>query len=240
MIAASLLAMASPSVAADIELISQGRRVDIEDHVVPGKLVLFDFFADWCAPCRILEPQIKRLAERFPEQLAVRQVDVINWDSPVAQQYRIASLPFLALYGPDGLKLAEGDVQQVFTVLEQHLDISGAVGTGGGGLRVPGIVWVIALAALVVGSFVVSRRTAIVQQRDGSAAPGTPRTRDESAAEGASPRIWLAMVQGSLEGPYSREQLDGLVKRKKLGMDDRIRRRGDAAWRRLADVIDAQ
>ena len=48
--------------------------------------VLVDFYADWCAPCKILEPHIDRLAELHPDRLAVRKIDVIDWSSPVIRQ----------------------------------------------------------------------------------------------------------------------------------------------------------
>jgi thioredoxin 1 len=222
---------------ADIELISQGRSVDLEGHLVPGKLVLFDFYADWCAPCRYLEPQIDRLAEQFPERLAVRKVDVIDWNSPVARQHRIGSLPYLVLYGPDGNRLADGDVERVFGVLRTELGGIDEAGRGGRRLAIPTTVWVAAFAALVFGSLVVGRRAGAARARNDRQAVAEatgPRDRDDP---GRAAPIWFVMIGGSLEGPFSVEQLTDLRRRKTLDADDRVRRRGDAAWRRLADVI---
>jgi hypothetical protein len=45
------------------------------------------------------------------------------------------------------------------------------------------------------------------------------------------------MVHGSLDGPYSIEQLAELRRSGALADHAPVRRRGDAAWRRLDDVI---
>ena len=42
-------------------------------------------------------PQLEALAKES-DRLKLRKVDVVSWDSPVAQRYRIRSLPTLWLY----------------------------------------------------------------------------------------------------------------------------------------------
>ena len=62
-----------------------------------GGLVLVDFWATWCPPCRKLAPTIDALAEEYDGRLTVAKVDVD--DSPdVAQQYGIQSIPTLILF----------------------------------------------------------------------------------------------------------------------------------------------
>src|SRR5690606_3237150 len=53
---------------------------------VPGKLTIFDFWAAWCEPCKILEPALYALARAHPELVSIRRVDAVDWDSaPVAR-----------------------------------------------------------------------------------------------------------------------------------------------------------
>ena len=215
---------------ADVQLISQGREVTLEEHLVPGKLVVFDFFADWCAPCRYLTPLLERLAEQHPDRLALRKIDVIDWSSPVARQHGLSALPHLVLFGPNGARLAEGDAQRVLGVLSSEL---GGVVDGipvARGPKVPTTVWLALAAALVIGSIALRRRA-----RSPAAAEPPERPRPEEQGAG-SPRIWFAVVQSSLDGPYSLEQLAELRRSGVLEGHSPVRRRGDATWRRLDDV----
>jgi len=99
----------TPAAKADISVITHGDEVDLTAHLAPGKFTVFDFYAIWCPPCRALSPALERLATEHPDRLAIRKVDIVDWTMPVAEQYRVVSLPYLILYGPDGRRQAEGD-----------------------------------------------------------------------------------------------------------------------------------
>ena len=216
---------------ADVKLISQGREVTLEDHLVPGKLVVFDFFAEWCAPCRYVTPVLERLAAEHPDRLALRTIDVIDWSSPVARQHGLSAIPHLVLFGPDGSRLAEGDAERVLSVLNAQLGGAAdgaAVARGGPGVPAP--VWIALVAALLAGSIVLRRRGRI----PAAAVPSPPAQAEDAAA--GSPRIWYAVVRGSLDGPYSIEQLAELQRSGTIAGKVPVRRRGDATWRRLEDV----
>ncbi len=98
-----------PAPAADIRIITHGDEVDLGAHVVRGKYTVFDFYAPWCPPCRIIGPALERLAERRSASVALRKVDIVDWTMPVATQYRIESLPYLVLYDQEGRRMAQGD-----------------------------------------------------------------------------------------------------------------------------------
>ena len=57
------------------------------------KLVLIDFFADWCGPCKILGPVIEQVAAENPDIEVVK----VNIDEVIelAQMYKVASIPTL-------------------------------------------------------------------------------------------------------------------------------------------------
>ena len=58
-------------------------------------LVLIDFFADWCGPCKMLAPVIAELAEENPE---VRFFKVnIDENAELAAQYGVMSIPTVVL-----------------------------------------------------------------------------------------------------------------------------------------------
>jgi thiol-disulfide isomerase/thioredoxin len=101
--------------AADPIRIAHGATVTLADYVVPGKTTIFDFYSDYCPPCRALKPRLENLHRTNPG-VALVVVDInrpgvkgIDWKSPVARQYQLESIPHLAVYGPDGRLQAEGD-----------------------------------------------------------------------------------------------------------------------------------
>ena len=66
-----------------------------------GKLLLVDFFADWCSPCRVVAPKVQELAERYP---AVRVVKVdVSAPQSSREALDIRGLPTFKIY-KDGLR----------------------------------------------------------------------------------------------------------------------------------------
>jgi thiol-disulfide isomerase/thioredoxin len=85
-----------------------GQRVDLVS--VPGKVTIFDFWAEWCEPCKNLEPVLVEIARAHPDRVALRRVEVIDWDSPVADQYLTPGgfgLPHLKVYDERGALVLE-------------------------------------------------------------------------------------------------------------------------------------
>lgn len=111
----------------DARLVSRGARVDLADHVVKGKITVFDFYADWCEPCLYTDTWLRRWLAEEPV-LALRKVDVVSWESPVARQHLAgpsSELPYFVVYDLAGRRL--GDVQGGrLRTLRRLLDEAGA------------------------------------------------------------------------------------------------------------------
>ncbi|HSJ15402.1 MAG TPA: thioredoxin [Longimicrobiales bacterium] len=60
-------------------------------------LVLVDFWAPWCAPCRIVAPIIERLAEQYAGRVRFAKLNV-DEAPETASQFGIASIPTLAIF----------------------------------------------------------------------------------------------------------------------------------------------
>ena len=59
--------------------------------------VLVDFWAEWCAPCRMLAPTIDAIANQFGESAGVVKVNVDD-NTSTAQRYGIKGIPTLILF----------------------------------------------------------------------------------------------------------------------------------------------
>ncbi|HID38375.1 MAG TPA: thioredoxin [Calditrichaeota bacterium] len=59
--------------------------------------VLVDFWAEWCAPCRIIAPIVEELATEYEGKLKVGKLDVDN-NPQVSMKYSIRSIPTLLIY----------------------------------------------------------------------------------------------------------------------------------------------
>lgn len=106
--------------------ISQGQKVELADFFVTGKTTLFDFTSEYCGPCRVYADPLLKLHQARAD-LAVVKVDInrpeihrIDWESPVAQQYGMRSIPHFKIYGPDGNLVAEG--QAARQILHQWIE----------------------------------------------------------------------------------------------------------------------
>lgn len=61
------------------------------------KLVLVDFYADWCGPCKMLSPIVDQLAEELSDKVTVVKVNV-DESMDVSSKYGIQSIPTLIVF----------------------------------------------------------------------------------------------------------------------------------------------
>jgi thiol-disulfide isomerase/thioredoxin len=85
-----------------VKVISHGAQVDITQHLALGNVTVVDFYADWCGPCKQLSPSLEQMAQTDPD-IALRKIDIVNWNTAVAKQYNIHSIPQVNVYNRGGL-----------------------------------------------------------------------------------------------------------------------------------------
>ncbi len=71
---------------------------EFEQEVLKADLpVLVDFWAEWCAPCKIVSPTVEELAKEYDGKVKFVKVDTEdNFDIP--DRYGIRSLPTLMIF----------------------------------------------------------------------------------------------------------------------------------------------
>lgn len=62
-----------------------------------GGLILVDFWAPWCGPCKVIAPVLNEIAEEQQGKLRIGKVNVDN-QQPLAAKYKVRSIPTLVLF----------------------------------------------------------------------------------------------------------------------------------------------
>ncbi len=68
-----------------------------QDVLRSAQPVLLDFWAEWCAPCRMMAPVVEQVAEQYAGSVQVGKLDV-DQNSLIAQRYGIKGIPTLILF----------------------------------------------------------------------------------------------------------------------------------------------
>lgn len=67
------------------------------DSEIQKGLVLVDFYADWCGPCRMQAPVLEKLAKELTGKARIVKIDV-DAAQKVAAKFQITSIPTLILF----------------------------------------------------------------------------------------------------------------------------------------------
>ena len=67
------------------------------DVVAGNQLVLVDFFATWCQPCKMMDPILKQVKDVLGDRIRIIKIDV-DTHSALAMKYQIQSVPTLMLF----------------------------------------------------------------------------------------------------------------------------------------------
>jgi thioredoxin 1 len=77
------------------------RSMDFEQEVIKSdKLVIADFWAEWCGPCKMIAPLLDEIAREMPDKVKIVKIDV-EAEPQLAQQFGIYNIPTM-LFFKDG------------------------------------------------------------------------------------------------------------------------------------------
>jgi thioredoxin 1 len=60
-------------------------------------IVVVDFWADWCMPCKVLQPTLNQLAEKYVDKIKVAKLDV-DYNRRIAAQYQVQNIPTVIFF----------------------------------------------------------------------------------------------------------------------------------------------
>jgi thioredoxin 1 len=84
-----------------------------------SRLVIVDFHAHWCGPCKMLAPLLKNIAKKYSQDVRIVKVD-IDRNRELAQKLNIQSIPFVVFF-------RDGDIVGSFVGLKSQQEIESLV-----------------------------------------------------------------------------------------------------------------
>jgi thioredoxin 1 len=98
------------------------------DVLKSDRPVLVDFWAEWCAPCRMLAPTVEAVAEKYATTASVVKLNV-DHNPSVSQRYGIKGIPTLILFknGKEEERVVGATSEQAISrMLDKHVSAATA------------------------------------------------------------------------------------------------------------------
>ena len=72
-------------------------RDNFEDVINNNDMVIIDFWAEWCGPCKMIAPIVDEIADEYGDRLKVAKMDIDN-NMMTPPQYGIRGIPTLMIF----------------------------------------------------------------------------------------------------------------------------------------------
>lgn len=74
------------------------------DKGIKSGLVLVDFYADWCRPCKMMQPVLEEVADEYQKKIIISKVNT-DQNKTLSQKYQISGIPAMIVF-KDGKEIA--------------------------------------------------------------------------------------------------------------------------------------
>ncbi|MFY7803010.1 MAG: thioredoxin [Limnoraphis robusta] len=87
--------------------------------LVNESLLVVDFTASWCGPCKLVAPLMDKLADEYGDQIKVFKLD-LDSNKPVAKRFSIRSIPAVLFF-------KDGELTETLIGVKPYEDFSSVV-----------------------------------------------------------------------------------------------------------------
>ena len=74
-----------------------------QDLIKGEKPILVDFYADWCAPCKAMNPILKSVKSKMGDQIKILKIN-IDKNQAVANKFNVRGIPTFILFQSNEIK----------------------------------------------------------------------------------------------------------------------------------------
>lgn len=96
---------------------------NFEGHIQGAKPVVVDFYANWCAPCKLMPPILEQVKEIVGERATILKMD-IDKNPAYAEKYSIFSIPTLVIFKNGNIlwrKSGVASAREILSNLNGHI-----------------------------------------------------------------------------------------------------------------------
>lgn len=93
------------------------------DELVGSSFILVDFWAEWCQPCKVLEPILTDIVKEFEGKLIIGKVNVDD-NRALATKYGVMNIPTMILFNKgERLEQVTGlhPKERIISLIKKHI-----------------------------------------------------------------------------------------------------------------------
>ena len=89
-----------------------------QDIIKGEKPTLVDFYADWCAPCKAMNPILKSVKSKMGDQIKILKIN-IDKNQAVANKFNVRGIPTFILFQSNEIKWRKSGLLEENVLLEE-------------------------------------------------------------------------------------------------------------------------